>query len=455
MHKSYVSFLAYSPSLFLLHTDTSWVVYVHFDEALEMTTDGKNLVIVPGASLPVPQNLDSELTQALRYLRDTPTSLASLTDRIDVGKALAITKSPLQDITTEKLVDNLENYLGLHSVQQILRSLSLISARSWSELKAVVKSGIQQKPELKEKLIDALVMQQACDLKAVSYHVVPASFVKLVELAISSVRVPDSEIAVAYPLRINEEQLKQDNGELKPVRVFQDEYGCGIVLSRKRVFTISQDIGSENFNSALKEQFPDADKIVAVKSVARQTFDTLYFNREAGLLEMRADIMRDATVVQTSKQMDKSNTDLKIYSSRLLSGMVSGLLLDAPINMFPLTTKVYADKSGAIKRLGFVTDTDSVKRETMKAGVDLRDELFHKSGASAIDHKMSIFEVAIQWHGDEVVGGVKGSKPEIHIPGTYRDYVNLNPRTDYIVVKGVRTFADANFIVSKINSYRT
>jgi hypothetical protein len=145
---------------------------------------------------------------------------------------------------------------------------------------------------------------------------------------------------------------------------------------------------------------------------------------------------------------------LKAYSNRLLSGKVRGLLLDAPINMFPLAAKVYADKSGAIKRLGFVTETDSVKRETMKAGIDLREELFHKSGASAIDHKMSIFEVAIQWHGEEALGGVKGSKPEIHIPGTFRDYVNLNPRTDYIIVKGVRTFADANFIVSKINSYR-
>lgn len=426
--------------------------YVHYDEALEMTTDGKNLVISSEANLPVSAGLDAELAETLRQLEKYPASEVWAEFR-KVETDLA-QPSSLQEVTTERLVDNLENYLSLHSVQQILRSLDLISARSWSELKAVVKAGINQKPELKVRLIAALVMQQACDLKAVSYHIIPDGFVELVESAISSLKVSDSEIARAYPLYLDEDALNQDDGELKPIRVFRDKFGCGVVLGRKRVFTISQDIGSENFNDVLREQFPDADKIVAVKSVARQTFDTLYLNREAGLLEMRADIMRDTTVVQTSKQMDKSNTDLKAYSNRLLSGKVTGLVLDAPINMFPLAAKVYADKSGAIKRLGFVTETDSVKRETMKAGVDLREELFHKSGASAIDHKMAIFEIAIQWHGDDVLGGIKGSKPEIHIPGTYRDYVNLNPRTDYIIVKGVRTFADANFIVSKINSYR-
>lgn len=427
--------------------------YAHNDEALEMTTDGKSLVIAPGASVSVTAGLDAELVETLRQLSRSPDSSGVRGEQLDVDKGVA--QSSLREVTTERLVDNLENYLGLHSVQQILRSLNLISARSWSELKAVVRSGIKQNQELKTRLIDALVMQQACDLKAVSYHIIPDGFVHLVENAISSMHVPDSTMASAYPLRIDEEALNQDDGELKPVRVFQDEFGCGVVFGRKRIFSISEDIGSENFNDVLKEQFPDADKIVAVKSVARQTFDTLYLNRKAGLLEMRADIMRDATVVQTSRQMDKSNTDLKAYSNRLLSGKVSGLVLGVPVNMFPLAVKVYADKSGAIKRLGFVTETESVKRETMKAGVDLREELFHKSGANAIDHKMSIFEIAIQWHGEEVLGGVKGSKPEIHIPGTYRDYVNLNPRADYIIVKGVRTFADANFIVSKVNSYRS
>jgi hypothetical protein len=432
-------------------------------------TDGKNLVVAPqltgndlvaapeavttGASN-LPNFTDMELSEILAHLTANPVKNKAVTESNGM-KASLVSHDVLNEITTGKLIDNLENYLGLHTVQQILRGLNLISARSWSELKALVKSGIANNPELKSRILDALVMQQACDLKAVSYYPVQQGQADQIASTIASLEIPTSSVALSYPLRVDAEALAEDNGELKPVKIFEDEFGCGVILGRKRVFTISEDISSANFNDALREQFPDAEKIVAVKSITRQTFDTLYINRISGLLEMRADIMRDATVMQTAGQTIKSTSDLKGYANRLLSKHLQGLVLGEPINMFPLATKVYADKSGAIKRLGFVTETDSVKKETMKAGIDLREELFHKNGALAIDHKMAIFEIAIQWHGDDVIGGIKGSKPEIHIPGTYRDYMNPNSRTDHVIVKGVRTFADANFIVSKINSYRT
>lgn len=414
-----------------------------------MTADSKNLVVVSGSSL--------ELTKGGSDMgggaATVPSAIEILASVRDIQRFEFLEK--ISRIPTEQLVNNLENYLGLHAVQQILRGMELVSARSWSEVKALVSGGIRNKPELKFKLAEAVVMQQACDLKAVAYNVVATPQVSEVAAAIKSIVVPASDMARAYPLRLSAEELLQDDGELKPIYTFEDEFGCGVVLGRKRVFTISEDISSEKFDEALKQQFPNAEKIVAVSSINRQTFDVLYFNTTSQLLEMRADAMRDATVMQTSKQIEKSNTDLRVFSTRLLSTKVQGLVVGAPINMFPLTSKIYADPSGAIKKLGFVTETDSVKRETMKAGVDLRQELFHKNGAEAIEHKMAIFEIAIQWHGDDVVGGVSGSKPEIHIPGTYRDYVNLNPRADYLLVKGVRTFADADFIVKKINSYRS
>lgn len=415
-----------------------------------MTVDSKNLVVGSGASLGLMKG-GSDVAVGATKMVSSATEI--LTEILNTQRFEFLEK--ISKISTEQLVDNLESYLGLHTVQQILRSLDLVSARSWSEVKALVSGGIRNKPELKFKLAEAVIMQQACDLKAIAYNSVPKLYVSSIATAIKSIVVPESDMARAYPLRLSGDELLRDDGALKPISTFEDDFGCGVVLGRKRVFTISEDISSEKFDDALRQQFPNAEKIVAVSSINRQTFDILYFNTKSRLLEMRADVMRDATLPQTSKQIEKSNTDLRVFSTRLLSGKVQGLVIDAPINMFPLTSKIYADPSGAIKKLGFVTETDSVKRETMKAGVDLREELFHKNGANAISHKMAIFEIAIQWHGDEVIGGVSGSKPEIHIPGTYRDYVNLNPRADYLLVKGVRTFADADFIAKKINSYRS
>ncbi|MGZ7254109.1 hypothetical protein ACXWO5_10860, partial [Streptococcus pyogenes] len=79
-----------------------------------------------------------------------------------------------------------------------------------------------------------------------------------------------------------------------------------------------------------------------------------------------------------------------------------------------------------IKKLGFSTSTGSVKNETMKGGVDLREELFHKTGATAINHQMSLFEIAIIWHRIDIDSF--NSKPELHIPGTYKNSTALVPR---------------------------
>lgn len=354
----------------------------------------------------------------------------------------------------DRLLENLEEHLNIHTVQQILRSSGLVSARSWTELKTLIKTGVKQKPELIDTLLNATRMQQACDLKAVSFYELESQDASLIQDKMRDVDVPVSSFASAYPFLVSKADLEADDGKLKVIAKFSDEFGCGVVLSRKRRFTFNVDISKESFNSTLEKEFPDAEKIIAVKSVLRQTFDVLYVNAANSMLEVRADITRENGLLQTLGQANASVSDLKSAAGNLISKWVQGLNLGRPINLLPLAKKVYNDRSGAIKKLGFATDTDSIKRETMKAGVDLREELFHKNGAVAIDHKMDIFEIAIQWHGSDVVGGVSGSKPELHIPGSYRDYVKENARTDYLFVKGVRTYADANFILNKLKSYK-
>lgn len=349
---------------------------------------------------------------------------------------------------------HLERRLNIHIVQQILRDADLISARSWTELKMIIKSGCKNDPSLLEKLKSALIMQQLCDMKAVSFYELNKAAVALLSLAIKTAAAPKSVFSASFPIDVDESALKVDDGQLKIAHAFSDDFGAGLVLSRKRSFTVNNDIYPSSFSPEMKKQFPDADRIVEVKVYHRQTYDILYVNKKQGVLEMRADVTRENGLQQTAGQLQKSIDDLRAFANKFVSGVVKGYDLGAPINLMPLAKKVYEDKSGAIKKIGFATEEESVKRETMKAGVDLRDELFHKAGSKAVEHKISIFEVAIQWHGSDVVGGVPGSKPEMYIPGSYRDYVKLGARTDYLFVKGVRTYADSNFILEKLQSYR-
>lgn len=351
----------------------------------------------------------------------------------------------------EEFLAGLEGRLNIHTVQQILRVNNLLSARSWSELHMIIKGAVAKNPLILEKLKDALQMQQICDLKAVSYFLVEPKHADDILRNIRDLKTLPSPMGKAFPLSVGEDELAKDNGELKVIKAFGDDTGAGLILSRKRRFTLSNDILRDNFSQELRDQFPQAEKLIEVKAYDRQTFDIIYFNQIKLVIELRADMTRDTGTPQTAGQLKKSIDDLKFFSRRLLATLSKDFTLGTPFNLLPLAKGVYADMSGAIKRIGFATETESVKRETMKAGVDLRSELFHKTGAKAIDHKMSIFEVAMQWHRMDI--DKVDSKPELHIPGSYRDYVQIGARTDYAFVKGMRTYDDSNFVLDKIISY--
>lgn len=356
--------------------------------------------------------------------------------------------------TIDVFLEQLEKRLNIHVVQQILRESELLSARSWSELRAIVKGAVKANPSLLARLEAALVMQQLCDLKAIAFYELPAHAAPLIELNLKTAKISASPLSRAFPIDVSSAVLEQDDGELKIVHRFADDFGCGIVLSRRRRFSVSNEYAQGTLSPEVQRQFPNAEKIIAVTYFNKQTYDVIYLNKNNNILEVRADCTRESGQLQTAGQLNKSVDELRLYASGFVSKAVKGFNLGHPINLLPLAKRVYEDKSGAIKKIGFATEEESVKRETMRAGVDLRTELFHKTGAKAIDHKMSIFEVAIQWHGSDVIGGVSGSKPEIHIPGSYREYVKVGARTDFLFVKGVRTYADSNFILEKLKSYK-
>jgi hypothetical protein len=356
--------------------------------------------------------------------------------------------------TIDVFLDHLEKRLNIHVVQQILRESQLLSARSWSELKAIVKGAVKAKPSLIDRLRSALIMQQLCDLKAIAFYEVSPSAASQIGLNLKNIKLTISPLTDAFPIDVSNSILEKDNGSLKVVHKFSDDFGCGVVLSRRRRFSVSNEYAHGSLTPELQKQFPNAEKIIEVTYLNKQTYDVVYLNQKNNILEVRADCTRETGQQQTAGQLNRSVDDLRAFTGGFVSKAVPGYNLGHPINLLPLASKVYADGSGAIKKIGFATEEESVKRETMRAGVDLRSELFHKTGAKAIDHKMSIFEVAIQWHGADVNGGVSGSKPEIHIPGSYRDYVKVGARTDFLFVKGVRTYADSNFILEKLKSYK-
>lgn len=351
----------------------------------------------------------------------------------------------------ELLVRNLKSRAGINVAQNILRAAKLPSAKSWTAIESIIIQAVGKNPELYDSLIAALSTQLICDLKATSYFPIDPAKTAAVKTVLENVELVKGELLEAFPLSVSAEQLKKDDGELKAVHSFFDEFGVGVIFSRKRVFSISEEYDREKFTDSMLEQFPDHDKIVAIKNYHHQTFDVAYLNVEHNVLELRADITRSDVLLQTVKQQERSIDDLRKKAQLLFFTKLKEKVFESPRNLFPLIKKIYADPAGAIKKLGFSTVSGSIKTETMKGGVDLRQEPFHLNGAKAINHQMTLFEVAIIWHRIDIDS--VNTKPELYVPGTHQNSVSLEPRCDFAILKGIRSNCDSNFVLKKIASF--
>lgn len=351
----------------------------------------------------------------------------------------------------ERLIRNLKSRAGINVAQAILRAAKLPTARSWTELDAIITQAVEKDPAIYEALVAALHVQLVCDMKATSYFPIAPEKKLAVKAALLELKIADTEFSKAFPLSVSVAELEADNGELKAIHSFSDEFGVGVVFSRKRVFSVSEEYSYEKFTDSMLEQFPDHDKIIAIKNYHHQTFDIIYLNLQYSVLELRADITRSDSLLQTVKQQDKSSTDLRNMTQVLLLARLNEKVMGSPRNLFPLIKKIYSDPSGAIKKLGFSTASGSIKTETMKGGVDLRQEPFHLNGAKAINHEMTLYEVAIIWHRIDIDS--VNSKPELYVPGTHMNSVSLEPRCDFAILKGIRSNCDTNFVLQKMASF--
>lgn len=349
---------------------------------------------------------------------------------------------------SEVIIKTLKSRVSIHVVQKLMRNMRLPTARSWTELELIIQAAIQEKPEYVPEFVNAIAAQCIHDFKAVTYIPIAEQDMPDMIQAISSISIVDGAISEIFPMSLPAESLDRDNGELKPVHKIQDEFGLGFVLSRRREFTLTEEYEREQFSDALLAQFPEHDRIVAIKNYKRQTFDVIYLNVNTGNLELRADTTRSDTLLQTVKQLGKSNQDLLAFANSYFYQRLHRQAIGAPHNLFPVIKKIYEDGSGAIKKLGFSTATNSVKNETMRGGRDLREELFHKFGAQAINHEMSLFEIAIIWHRRDI--DRFDSKPELYIPGTYKNSVSLAPRCDFAMLSGITGPSDSDFVLRRL-----
>lgn len=341
---------------------------------------------------------------------------------------------------------------NLHLLQRVLRSLDLPTGTSWIMVEKNLDAAIAANPAVVDKIVDAIRVDVLVDKKAISYIVLDNAKLALVFAAIKKVKVPTNPLVKFFPLNADSATLKADSGRLKVVNAFSDAEGYGLVLSRKREFSIRETFGRNQFNAAMQLQFPDYEKIIALKYHRAQTYDVIYVNTKHKLIELRADVTLHENKIQNNGQLKVSTGDLLFYAK---SAVFAGIGFDISkhmLNFHPLIKKLYDSDTGRVKKLGFSTATESIKHETVNGDDDLRQESFHSAGSAAIANMIDPYEITIDWK--RAVTSTEVSRPQLTIPGTYSSSVKANARSDYAILKGMRDESDVDFITKILISMK-
>ena len=351
-----------------------------------------------------------------------------------------------------EVLEALKQDKNLHLVQRVLRSMDIPSGTSWLMVEKNLDAAIKKDPKILDELISLIRTDVLVDKKAITYIALDKARLIKAVYAIKKVSTPSNSLVKFFPLNADSKTLKKDDGKLKVVHVYADADGCGVVLSRKREFSIREIFTRNQFMPAMQAQFPDYEKIIALKYHMAQTYDVIYVNTRRGLIELRADATLHGSKFQNNGQLGISTGDLLFFAKTVVFKTIGFDISKSIINFHPMIKKLYNSSTGRVKKLGFSTTTESIKHESVSGEDDLRSELFHSAGSAAIGNGIDPFEIIMDWK--RQLAKKELSKPQLTIPGTYQNSVKANARSDYAILKNVRDENDLDFITDILMKMR-
>jgi hypothetical protein len=327
---------------------------------------------------------------------------------------------------------------SFHRIQSELKEKNILSARGWDELiKKYFSKDVEIKSEYVEKLGNTLknlyTVHVFEGLKAVALFNVDESLCSKLETVCAKElkNISASEIS---------DFISPNLSDMKTYFFTKERDNVSrIIFSESRtVNTVSSyqlDELDENTVQSLGD-IGDFYKLSVFKHETIEAFDSILIRKDKKRLEIHIDIP------------DKLNEDLILKSISNLKIFISdktGLdfsLHDA-INLFPCIEKLYQNKDGTVSSLGHVTGTDSIKKESMNRGYDLRDEKFHSKGLEAVGDTNG-FSITKWWDFGN------GSKPEAIINGKTAHASSANPVISYVLIDKCVCKKDFEMVVEKI-----
>lgn len=348
--------------------------------------------------------------------------------------------------------ESLRGRIRFPVMQEFCAQKGLPSARGWDQLKAKLIAETEGSPkriaEISEILQEIFVETIPLGTRAVKIFQVASDLRANYFAALQSIQPELSDYREIYPAPLTPERLASAPAELKACSVATNNEGTSvqIILCGRRTVEIREprtrnDISAGVINELGWDQY---DEFILIKRRFVQTYEVIQFNRITGTLELRAEELSGTDTVVALQALQNKANDL------LTRSLGTHLHLAQCQNLFPAIRAIYNNPSaGIIVELGFTTATGSAKHEKMRVNrADLRTELFHVGGKTAINGALTPFRVAARWP----AGGQRAQsmQEEVLLPGSIRQLASGTPFLDYMVLSGALTEPMMQAMVARV-----
>lgn len=313
-----------------------------------------------------------------------------------------------------QLLEAVRARLTLSTVVTLGAKLGLPRANTWHKLEENLTEAIKINPG------SALVFNVALGKllrntitagnRAVTLFRVAPARATAIATALGNTTIPTSPYSALYPYPLPQAALKPLSDDLFLVEFLPTSGMVTAIFNGRRLIEDREERSAQSVDPVAlsKIGWTDIDEFVLVKRRHVQTYEVVCIDTVTGLIELRVEDHQGVRASESLLQLQASlNAILTSAGITPLSGAV---------NLFPAIRELYNDVAqGIVVELGFTTLTGSAKHEKMRAHQkDLRNELFHVGGKTAVNGHLSPFRVAVRWQAPN------GVPEELMLPGSMR-----------------------------------
>lgn len=227
-----------------------------------------------------------------------------------------------------------------------------------------------------------------------------------------------------------------------PASYLKDGDILTIFFGSKRRVREKIDLLPKDLDQRIRDKYEGVYQVAAYRLEEAMGVDVVSVNLSTGRCEIRASNCRGLSRISIDEALGMLSRKVRKYSQ-------TGRVLEA-LNFHPCILPLYKERgdNSKVTLFHFEADENGVKKEYKPFDKsDLRSEVYHGSGSSAINYQFRVFAIRKFWTFDN---GGSEKKHGVHIHGSAKLLNEIAPLIPQIKILDVFTKRDYDFVMGKV-----